>query len=221
MSIVALKRKTAVLYNNLSVNQQQFSINGTTRNQGYVGQTSLSRSIIHTPHKGSVLKGHGGCCGTFLATNIKASETFSLEDNTVIKKSTLSTKGMLATKNRWINRPYPNAVVKVDGGRNINDQTDYITRLKKKTLSDIATYCPPDVAKTVDYVARPACANLKTSAGFPIFKQSVTCTIAKPASTYTSISQEEYLAKLHKKCEELDDYKFVSPVQRTPFVGNN
>jgi hypothetical protein len=34
MSIVALKRKTEARYNNMSVGQKQFSINGTTRNQG-------------------------------------------------------------------------------------------------------------------------------------------------------------------------------------------
>ena len=215
MSIATLKKKSKALYNNLSVGQKQFSINGTTRNQGYIGQTSLSRSIIHTPHKGSVLRGHGGCCGTFLTNNnIKASETFSLEDNTVVKKSTLSTKGMLATKHRWINRPFPSVVVKIDGGRNINDQTDYITRLKQKTLSEIASFCPPlEVGKKI-------CSSslLKTLEGFHIFtKAKQTCTTAKDLTT---VSQTDHLLSLREKCELLDNYKFVSPIQRTPIVGN-
>ena len=33
MSIATLKKKTQAKYNNLSVGQKQFSINGTTRNQ--------------------------------------------------------------------------------------------------------------------------------------------------------------------------------------------
>jgi hypothetical protein len=218
MSIVALKRKTAALYNNLSVNQKQFSINGTTRNQGYVGQTSLSRSLIHTPQKGAVFKDYNG---RYANPNIKASETNSLEDNTVVKKSVLSFKGMLATRERWINRPFPNSVVKPDAGKNVNDQADYISRLKKKTLSDIATYCPPDVAKTTGFVAKQCSTVTKTLTGAPLFTPvNVVCKIAKPESTYTSVSQTKYLEALKEKCAEQDNYKFVSSVKRTPFVGN-
>lgn len=50
MSLATLKRKTASKYNNNSVNKV-FSINGTHRNQGYIGQTSLSRTYVHTPKK--------------------------------------------------------------------------------------------------------------------------------------------------------------------------
>ena len=219
MSIVALKRKTAALYNNLSVNQKQFSINGTTRNQGYVGQTSLSRSLIHTPCKGAVFKDYNG---RYTNPNIKASETNSLEDNTIVKKSVLSFKGMLATRERWINRPFPNSVVKVDAGNNLNDQADYITRLKKKTLSDIATYCPPDVAKTTGFVPAKQCSTAtKTLTGAPLFTpENVVCKIAKPESTYTSVSQTQYLESLHEKCAEQDTYKFVSTSSRVPFPGN-
>jgi len=217
MSIVALKRKTEARYNNLSVNQKQFSINGTTRNQGYIGQTSLTRSLIHTPSKGAVLKDFNG---RYANPNIRASETISLEDNTVVKPSVLSFKGMMAKRERWITRPFPHAVVKPDGGQNINDQTDYITRLKKKTLSDIETNCPPDIAKTTGYTVKKCSTVTKTLTGAPLFTpQNVVCKIAKPESTYTSISQASYLDKLHEKCVEQDDYKFVSAIKRTPFVG--
>ena len=217
MSIVALKRKTAALYNNLSVNQKQFSINGTTRNQGYIGQTSLSRSLIHTESKGAVLKDFNG---RYANPNIKASETISLEDNTVVKPSVLSFKGMMARRERWISRPFPYAVVKTDAGRSINDQADYITRLKKKTLSDIADNCPPDIAKTTGFVPKPCSTVTKTLTGAPLFTPvNVVCKIAKPESTYTSISQMTYLEKLNKKCAERDDYKMVSPVKRIPFAG--
>lgn len=220
MSIVALKRKTEARYNNMSVNQKQFSINGTTRNQGYIGQTSLSRSLIHTPSKGAVLKNFDG---NYVNPNIKASETISLEDNTVIKPSVLSFKGMLAKRERWINRPQPYAVLKPDTNKNINDQTDYINRLKKKTLSDIASYCPPDLAKTTEYVNKPACSTaIKTLKGFPIFSsQNVVCKIAKPESTYTAIKQSEYLEALYQKCTEQDIYKFPASIKRTPIPGNN
>ena len=45
MSLATLKKKTEAKYKNLSVGLPQFSINGSLRNQGYVGQTSLSRSL--------------------------------------------------------------------------------------------------------------------------------------------------------------------------------
>lgn len=219
MSIATLKKKSQTLYKNMSVGQKQFSINGTTRNQGYVGQTSLSRSLIHTPHKGSDARGHGGCC---VNTNqdIKASETFSLEDNTVVKKSSLSTRGMLATKNRWINRPFPNAVVKTNAGA-INDQTSFIERLKKKTLLDIAAYCPSLDASGNKLVSNRVCASdkLRTKDGFHLFtKAKLACNTSKDMET---VSQKDYMLTLHEKCVLADTYKFVSPVQRTPFVGNN
>ena len=204
--------------NNLSVNQKQFSINGTTRNQGYIGQTSLTRSLIHSVSKGAVLKDFNGL---YANPNIKASETISLEDNTVVKPSVLSFKGMMAKRERWITRPFPYAVVKPDFNQNINAQTDYITRLKKKTLSDIATYCPPDVAKTTGFVFKKQCSTVtKTLTGAPLFTpENIVCKIAKPESTYTAISQASYLEALQKKCTEQDVYKFVSAVKRTPIRG--
>ena len=60
MSIATLKRKTLAKYNNMSVGQPQFSLNGTHRSQGYVGQTMLSRSLPRSLMKGNVIRGHGG-----------------------------------------------------------------------------------------------------------------------------------------------------------------
>ena len=45
MSIVTLKKKTQSQYNNVSVGHRQFSLNGTHRSPGWVGQTTLSRSL--------------------------------------------------------------------------------------------------------------------------------------------------------------------------------
>ena len=72
MSLAVLKRKAQTKYNNMSANSTSgFSLNGTHRNQGYVGQTSLSRTIIRTPHKGATPRGHGGQGGTYTTNNIK------------------------------------------------------------------------------------------------------------------------------------------------------
>ena len=44
MSLATLKRKTSAKYNNVSVsNDSVFSLNGTRRIQGYVGQSLFGR----------------------------------------------------------------------------------------------------------------------------------------------------------------------------------
>jgi len=94
MSIVALKRKSAALKNQ-STGRDGFSINGTTRNQGYIGQTLQSRHLIHTPHGGAVRKDYSGCCNDF---DIPPSEITNLEDSSIVKTSVLSYKGMMAKR---------------------------------------------------------------------------------------------------------------------------
>ena len=70
MSIATLKKKTAAKYNNMSVSEPKFSLNGGHRSQGWVGQTTLSRSLPKTPMVGNTPKGSGGCCGTYRVTPI-------------------------------------------------------------------------------------------------------------------------------------------------------
>jgi len=142
MSIVALKRKTAAKYNNVSVGVPQFSINGGYRNQGWVGQTSLSRSLIKTPYRGATPRGHGGCCGTYKVSVVSPLEPCT-NNNTVVKKSSVNTEGMLDGKYRWIRRPAPYTSVKPDANHNLNQQSDYIARISKQTLDDITKNCPP------------------------------------------------------------------------------
>jgi hypothetical protein len=107
----------------------------------------LSRSLIHTPSKGNGPKDFNG---RYANPNINASETISLEDNTVVKPSVLSFKGMLAKRERWINRPFPNAVVKSDFNQNVNAQTDYITRLKKRLSLILQLIVLPILPKLLD-----------------------------------------------------------------------
>lgn len=224
MSLVALKRKTAAMQN-LSTGQKGFSINGTHRSQGYIGQTSLSRSLINTPHgQTGAPEGHGGCCGDFsTTTNIRASETFSLEDENVVKPSVLSTAGMLSNRNRWLKRSAPYTSTKLTAGWT-NGQGDYIAYLKKK-----AAKCDPTQADKlsniteVNSVATSKCTttNITRKDGAPVFNKTTVCTFTKPVSDYTSISQGEHIFKLHDKCADQDDvlFKIVTNTRRTPLPG--
>jgi hypothetical protein len=226
MSIVALKRKTEALYKNLSVGQKNFSINGTTRNQGYIGQTSLSRSLTHTPHKGFSAKGSGGNSGEYdTSVDIPASEICCLEDTSVVKKSVLSTKGMLATKNRWITRPFPHSSVKPDYNRNVNDQGDYLTRLVKKTITNIEviekenTECP----QILPIVQNSCSTSMKNLVGAPLFSKSTMNKCPKnltPIKTINFISQSDRIILLHDKCAEQDIVYTISSSKHstTPFA---
>ena len=134
MSIVALKRKTEAKYNNNSVNQLSgFSLNGTHRNQGYIGQTSLSRSLSRTLMKGTAVKGHGGCCGTYTyGPVVRSASSLCLEDSSVVKGSVLSSKGML--QERFACDDNCN-VVKPDSNNNLNSHSDVIRRRAKACIN--------------------------------------------------------------------------------------
>jgi hypothetical protein len=138
MSLATLKRKTQAKYNNMSVGSKTgFSLNGTYRNQGYVGQTMLSRSLPRTLMKGDVVKGHGGCCGKYPVHEIVQSAVTSLNDPKVVKSSVINTNGMIRTQYRWVLRPQPYSTTKQDTNHTLNPQSDYIKYLSANTASRI------------------------------------------------------------------------------------
>ena len=106
MSIATLARKARAT-KGANISHEPFSINGTHRNQGWIGQTNNFR-----PND----------------------STWSLEDPTVIKGSVLSNNGMLATKYRWIRRPAPYAVVTKPA--DWQTQGDYVDYLRKKRVRE-------------------------------------------------------------------------------------
>lgn len=138
MSLATLKRKTQAKYNNVSVGSKNgFSLNGTYRNQGYVGQTSLSRSLPKTLMKGNVIKGHGGCCGKYPVHGIVQSAVTSLNDPKIVKSSVMHTNGMLRTHYRWIWRPQPYSTTKPNAYLALNTQSSYISNLSANTAESV------------------------------------------------------------------------------------
>lgn len=134
MSLATLKKKTQSKYRNSSVGLQQFSLNGTRRLQGYIGQTSLSRALPRTPAGGAYAKGHGGCCGTYPSDAAITSAVTNTNDSSVVKSSVLSSKGMLAKRLRCCD-----SVVKPDNQTSLNSSSSYLEYLKNK-CSQIETY---------------------------------------------------------------------------------
>lgn len=130
MSIATLKKKTNQKYNSMSVGRTGFSIIGTHRSQGFVGQTSLSRSLPSTKMRGNTVCGHGGHLGNYhTPPNIVSGINYQ-NDPTFIKSSVVCTSGMIATKYRWIRRGQPFATVKSCSTNHNNNQSDLINRNK-------------------------------------------------------------------------------------------
>lgn len=130
MSEATLKRKTFAKYNNNSVGTI-FSLNGTLRSQGWVGQDTLGRSLPKASTKGSVVR------GTYQQKDIAISAITSLNDPSVIKSSSLDNKGMIRTKYRWLWRPQPYSTTKEDTTRTILSQSEYITGKSTNIVNNI------------------------------------------------------------------------------------
>lgn len=198
MSIVALKKKTAAKYNNMSVNTPQFSINGGYRNQGWVGQTSLSRSLPKTPMRGTAARGHGGCCDTYRETPIVQSAVTSTNNNRVIKASSLNTRGMLDSRYKWLNRPAPNTSVKPDDTHNIGTQQDYITRKAKMVINVTSKDdCPPMKKSAVPCASKCTLFKNRINTPYSTSEENITKSVG-PAD------QSHYINNVSDKCRNVD-----------------
>jgi hypothetical protein len=194
MSIVTLKRKTQTQYNNMSVNSKHgFSLNGTRRSQGYVGQTSLSRSLPRTLMRGGVARGHGGSDGTFHKYPIITSAVTSLNDPKIVKPSTINTLGMLEERNQYL---LNHQTVKPDINQNINTHENHVKNLATKTIQ-----CANALQATNKDLNKDAC---KKCYNYNTFFRQKTRIFTKPASNYGAITEGEYLLQLKDKCQKLD-----------------
>jgi hypothetical protein len=228
MSVIALKRKTFAQYKNNSAGQPQFSINGPYRSQGFVGQTSLSRSLSKTIMKGNVAKGHGGCCGKYTQSPIVQTAVISLEDTSVVKSSVLSTPGLIRTKYRWMRRPAPFSTTK-SFDRN-NTQGEYLFYLQQQVLSEKKEDGTPcDTGEAKSFVVR--CNNgrsigldnahinaVSSSSSSRLLNLSRGCRITKPEEATGAVNGSKHVSKLNKKCFNVDDFKTTTQNSGAPFT---
>jgi hypothetical protein len=212
MSLVTLKRKTNTQYNNMSANRKGFSLNGTHRSQGFIGQTSLSRSLPRTLMRGNTVRGHGGCCGKYPTYHINTEGTGlgtnTLNDPTVIKSSVLDTNGMIMTKYRWIRRPAPITSVKPTDMLNNGSSGQYTESLKKSTLMDQCS-----ITYTSSINNQECCPYLKTHY-HRYDRRSRKDVVVKPDKTY--VYYDDYLNQLTQDC--VDRNIVQKDTQHTPFA---
>ncbi len=216
MSIATLKKKTNAQYNNMSVGSKHgFSLNGTHRNQGYVGQTSLSRSLPKTIMKGNVIKGHGGCCGQYPIKPIVSSAVTSLNNPNVVKSSVLTSKGMISTHYRWILRPQPFTSVKPDNNNNINTQSNYINTQKNAAIN--ATTDPTNTCYSYNST-NPACSVAKSCANLNgLQTPNLVNVITKPESSFVSKPQSEYIKTIQTQCNKHNVINVKHNIKGIPF----
>jgi hypothetical protein len=202
MSIATLKKKTGNLYNSQSVGYKNFSLNGTHRSQGWVGQTVLSRSFPRTLARGNVNIGHGGLYGTYNTNNGHSitSGLIDLNNNEVIKPSVGNTSGMLNVRNNCLKdfNYKKQAVVKQKFGLVKKTQSDHISQMAKCTL---ASYEANKKTKDINIV-KESCNTLDSkymNTGKP------SCNITK--NTENTVLQEgEYINNMTSKCLESITY---------------
>ena len=197
MSIATLKKKTGYLYNSQSVGYKSFSLNGTHRSQGWVGQTTLSRSLPRTLARGNVNIGHGGLYGTYNTNNGHSitSGLIDLNNNEVIKPSVGNTIGMLNVRNNCLKNfdHKKQTIVKEKFGLINKTQSDHISQTARCTL---ASYEANKKTKDVNNVIKGSC-NALDSKYMNAGKTS--CSITK--NTDNAVLQEGiYINNLTSKC---------------------
>jgi hypothetical protein len=223
MSIATLKRKTGTLYQNLSVHSPNgFSLNGGYRNQGYVGQTSFGRALSRTLARGKDPRGHGSRGSFYPVHNILPASTFmdAIENPAVIKRSSLSTKGMLEKRFQWVKRPKPFSSFKVISNP-YRDTFSYDQYYAKKKTS---------IAELIDSPNSPCgtqgdakCINSLAKCNPDFFRRNgkrsnflnIYPLYAKPRTkTGASLTSDTVLQKLHQQCHALDSNSALHPLFR-------
>ena len=207
MSIATLKRKTQNTIQIASANRPNFSINGTRRSQGYIGQTSLSQSLSRTLMKGNVIKGCGGCCGEYNIAPLVKANVSSLNNPDVIKSSVLNTRGLIHTKYRWILRPQPfSKTEEITDYVNDKSQSAYIAKLVIKSTKETEVATKDKMCNQLTKMV------LKCIPFSTHLAQTDMCMITKPG--HITISESEYLLKLKQYCK--NDISSTK-LNKTPF----
>ena len=101
---------------------------------------------------------------------------------------------MLDMKYRWIRRPAPYTSVKPDVNHNLNQQGEYINRIKKKTLNATTRQCPSIPKQSCNL----SCDLFKT-------RTSMKAGIDNFTKTVGPIDQSDYVKNTNDQCIMIDE----------------
>jgi len=205
----------------LSPGTAGFSINGGTRNVGYIGKSSAF-SKNGTPFYGQFPRGSGGCCGTYsspqplmnspLVRGITQGQQFEY-----IKPSVLSTKGMLEKKYKWINNgQYPNYWVQPQNANdNLSDNGSQWLYIQTKAA---ANDCVVDTNKPEIYVGHrikggpTGCST--TTAHYTSFN-TISSNAGYTKTLYQPQDSSQHTLRIQRKCANP-----IGPLKPFPFATN-
>ena len=202
MSIVALKRRTNAT-NNVSTGGS-FSLTGTLRNQGYVGQTGDSRSITYTRIKSNV---PGEISGAFAANVVKPYFN-CLNDSTVVKTGAMSQQAYINTRFQCL-LAGSETVVKPGSTQNENVQSAYTSYKAKKALADYVKTLDPTC---VTPVAASTCANYNHQMSTNM------CNIVTNEEDLSAYKQSDFVKILTKTCIDADSFDIPTTINNVPLV---
>jgi len=218
MSLATFKKKTQNSIGTMSVGQAQFSLNGTLRLQGYVGQNTISRSFPKTPMSGNTAKGHGGCCGSYYNPPVPISPLCAgdyTNDPTQVKASVLNNSGQLELRFR----PEVFHLYKPDDSSNQSTCGQYTEQLSACALT---SYCPSQRVVNNPALFPPKCCDnpILTSSTNYQQRSSQATTITKDSFAYTATTQGSYIASLRNQTSKIDQTKYrimLKPGNSPPF----
>ena len=183
-----------------------FSLNGGTRNVGYIGKSSAF-SKSGTPFYGQFPKGSGGCCGTYSSPQPVMNSPIVRgitqgQQAAFIKPSVLSTKGMLEKKYKWIhNGQYPNYWVQPQSANdNMSDNGSQWLYVQTKAA---ANDCVTDTNKPQIYLGHrirggpTAC--YTTPARFRSFS-TITSNNGYTKTLYQPFTSSQQTLRIQRKC---------------------
>lgn len=187
-----------------------FSLNGGTRNVGYIGKSSAF-SKSGTPYYGQNPIGWGGTAGKYPKSQplfnfpLVRGETQG-KQFAFIKPSVLSSKGMLEKKYKWIhNGQYPNYWVQpVYGNSNLSDNASQWLYIQTKAAANItvnntnkpqvyatnyrkggATGCSTTTAKRTSYNIMDSAGLYTKTLGIPQTASQYTLQVQRPCANPT------------------------------------
>jgi hypothetical protein len=199
-----------------------FSINGGTRNVGYIGKSSAF-SKNGTPFYGQFPRGSGGCCGNYsspqplmnspIVRGITQGKQFEY-----IKPSVLSTKGMLEKKYKWIhNGQYPNYWVQPQGANdNMSNNGSQWLYIQNKAAAADCVVDTNDTEKYVDHRIKCGPTGCSpTTAKYTSFN-TISSNNSYTKMLYQPQTSSQHTLRIQRKCA----YP-VGSLKPFPFAANN
>jgi len=199
-----------------------FSLNGGTRNVGYIGK-SMAFSKNGTPFYGQFPIGNGGLHGRYPKSEplMNFPEVRGQTQGTqfeYIKPSVLSTKGMLEKRYRWINNgQYPNYWVQpVYGNDNLSDNASQWLYIQTKAAANI---CVNDTNKPhlyIGHIRRGGATGCSTTTARHRGYNIMSAAGLYSKQLYIPQDASQYTLQVQRKCSNP-----VGPQKPFPFAVNS